>query len=100
MLKQYKYAETKLGRQNTNQWLFEATLNYFVSEIMAKLDIDDVNEIAASLSRAFQACGTLQLSLDRNFKKVYRSDGDKINMDWKISPLACYLIVINCNPTL
>jgi hypothetical protein len=98
MLKQYN-AETKVAKQKIDQWLFEARLNYLVSEIMTSLDIDDVNEIATSLSRAFQACGTLQLSFNRNFKKVYRSDGDHITMDWKISPLACYLIVINCNPS-
>jgi hypothetical protein len=91
--------DAKIVRRYTDQWLFEARLNYFVSDIMATLDIEDVNEIAASLNRAFQACGTLQLPFSRNFKKVYRSDGDKMLMDWKISPLACYLIVINCNPS-
>jgi hypothetical protein len=99
MLKQFKYSETNVAERNIDQWLFEARLNYLVSEIMSTLDIEDVDEIATSLSRAFQACGTLQLSFNRNFKKVYRSDGDNVIMDWKISPLACYLIVINCNPS-
>jgi hypothetical protein len=98
MNKQYKYPETQVAELNVEQWLFEAKLNYLVSEIMATLDIDDVDEIAGSLGRAFQACGTLQLSLSRNFKKVYRFDGDNIILDWKISPLAFYLVVINCNP--
>ncbi len=99
MLKQYEYPETLVAEQNTDQWFFEARLNYFVSEIMSTLEIEDVDEIATSLNRAFQACVTLQLSFKRNFKKVYRSDGDNMIMDWKISPLACYLVVINCCPT-
>jgi hypothetical protein len=81
-----------------HQTLFEAALNYSVSDIMERLDIGDADEIAHSVERALQACGCLHIPLDQNFKKVYLSDGKNMIADWKISPLACYLIVINCNP--
>ena len=65
---------------------------------MEMLDIEDAEEIVRSLNRTFHACGTLNISFNRNFKRVYRFDGERLIVDWKISPLACYLIIINCNP--
>ena len=98
MLKQYDDLDTRLIEEYGKHIYSEARLNYFASEVMEILAIDDADEIATSLSRAFQACGTLHLSFNNNFKKVYRYDGENMIADWKISSLACYLIVINSNP--
>ncbi len=80
-------------------WFFEAKLNYLLTEVMEELGIDNENDIATSLSRALRACDTLQLPISRNFRKVFRSEGHQMKSDWEISPVACYLLVINCNPT-
>ena len=77
---------------------FEPRLIYFLSEISEALLIVDEQEIALSLKRAFQTCETLHLSLQQNFKKVFRHDGTHLRVDWKISSLACYLLIINCDP--
>lgn len=98
MLSLHKHTENRLDEHKKQPWFFEVRLNYFVSEIMDMLDIEDADEIVLSLYRAFQVCGTLQLPLHRNFKKVYRFDGENMIADWKISSLACYLLIINCNP--
>ncbi len=74
-------------------------LVYFVSDVMSGLNIEDTNDIDASLCRALQVCGSLQIPYNQHFKKVFRSDGENIIVDWKISSFACYLIVINCNPS-
>ena len=73
-------------------------LPYFVSEIMQSLAIDDNEEIDAILIRAFNTYNILQLPIKLNFKKVFRCDGKMLFSDWKISKLASYLIIINCNP--
>ncbi|MEP6748851.1 MAG: hypothetical protein ABJB86_14060 [Bacteroidota bacterium] len=80
------------------QWLFEAPLHYFAGEIMRILDIEDEAEIAVSIKRAFQACMVMNIPLNRHFKRVYCFDGTSLIADWKISALAFYLIVVNCNP--
>jgi len=98
MLKIYDYLEAVMEEQNNRQWYFENRLNLFASEIMETLEIEDSDEIALAINRAFRACGSLNIPFNRNFKKVYRFDGIQLMMDWKISPLACYLIIINCNP--
>lgn len=103
MLKLYDYFEAIMESERNKEWLFDSDsyrnrLNYFASEVMKNLEIEDDDEIASSINRAFQACSSLNIPFKRNFKKVYRSDGESVFADWKISPLACYLIVINCNP--
>ena len=98
MLQLKNHTENGIEEYNHFKWYFEARLHYFVSEIMEMLDIDDAEEIEASLTRAIQTCGTLQLAFNLNFKRVYRCDGQHVKTDWKLSSLACYLIIINCNP--
>lgn len=99
MLTLYKQSANTIARQRRQQWLFEARLNFFVSEIMYSLDIGDADEIAAALKRTFEACYILEIPLERNFKKVYCFDGQNLIADWKVSALAHYLLVINCNPS-
>ncbi len=99
MTEQFNQAGNYVEPLHAPHWFFEAKLTYVLSEIMQELGIEDENDIAASLSRAFRACDTLQLPVSRNFRKVYRGEGHQMKTDWEISPVACYLIVINCNPT-
>ena len=98
MLKLYNYLDNAIEQRHNQQWHFEAKLNYFACDIMETLDIEDAAEIATSLNRAFQACGSLNIPFSSNFKRVYRFNGKELIADWKISSLACYLIIINCNP--
>lgn len=99
MLKLYDYLEAMVEEQNYRQNFFETKLNYFAGDIMETLDIVDATEITSSLNRAFQACGSLNIPFDKNFKRVYRFNGEELIVDWKISTLACYLIIINCSPS-
>ena len=99
MLKQYDYLEAVLKENNSRQFYAERKMSYFVSEVMESLNINDASEINNSMNRAFQACYTLNIPFDFNFKKVYRFDGENLISDWKISELACYLIIINSTPS-
>jgi hypothetical protein len=98
MLKLYDYLEAIMEEHNNRQWFYETKLNFFAGDVMETLDVTDAEEIGSSLNRVFQACGTLNIPVGRNFKQVYRFNGEALIEDWKISPLACYLIIINCNP--
>ena len=97
MLKLYDYLEAVLEEGNSRKWFFESRLDFFVNDIMEILNIDNVEEINSSLNRIFQACSTLNIPYNKNFKRVYRFDGEGLITDWKISPLACYMVIINCN---
>jgi DNA-damage-inducible protein D len=97
MLKVYDYLETVIAAQQREQSFFESKLNYFASDIMETLNIEDKEEIDLSLERALQVCSALNIPVHFNFKKVYRFDGENLISDWKISSLACYLLIINCS---
>jgi hypothetical protein len=78
--------------------LGDIELRYYASDIMEKLGCEKDDEIDDAIHRVVQACQSLDIPLKRNFKRIYRYDGIKMSTDWKISPLACYLLMINGNP--
>ena len=98
MLKLYDYLEAMMEEQDSHQWFIETKLNYFAGDIMEILAIENVAEIASSINRAVRACRTMGIPFSSNFKRVYRFDGKNLIADWKMSSLACYLLIINCNP--
>lgn len=98
MLKLYDYLENIAAERNGRQWYIESRLSYFLTDIMKALEIDNANEINAALNRVFHACATLRIPFSGNFKRVYRHAEGRIISDWKLSPLACYLVIINCDP--
>lgn len=98
-LKIYDYLDLVMQENQKKQWFKNFELNYFVSDVMASLKIKNFEEIEMALNRTFSVCNSLQISKVQNFKKIYRFDGKNLHIDWKISSLACYLIIINCNPS-
>lgn len=98
MRNQYSLNENTLQRFEDRQWFTDPKMNYFLSEILVLLNIDDETEMAKSFTRAMEACLSLQIPINRNFKRIYCYNGNDIIADWKMSALALYLIVINCNP--
>ncbi|MDI1318172.1 hypothetical protein [Flavobacterium sp.] len=97
-LRIYDYLDVLL-QEHKNQQFKNFKLKYFLTDIMNILDINDAVEIQVSLDRTFAICNALHISQLANFQKIYRFDGENLQADWKISSLACYLIIINCNPT-
>ncbi|MFL5753801.1 MAG: hypothetical protein ACJ76F_10375 [Bacteroidia bacterium] len=98
MLKLYDYLEGVMEEHNRKQWLFDTKLDHFASEVMEVLEINDPLEADLSLQRALLACRALQFPDGNNFKQVYRFNGEQLLVDWRLSPLACYLLIINCSP--
>lgn len=99
MLKLYDYLEDMMEEHNNHQWFYETRLTYFANDILEMLEVTDQIEAAFSLNRTFQACKALDIPFNKNFKKVYRYNGEDLMADYKISPFACYLLIINCNPS-
>jgi UV DNA damage repair endonuclease len=98
MPKQHENSGSLIERHNKPQWVFDAKLNYLASEIMEMLAIEDADEMTSSIERAILVCNMLHIPLRRNFHKVFSFDGNDMTDDWKISALACYLIIINSDP--
>lgn len=77
----------------------EPSIKYicYASELAERLSATE-EELDTAIERAFKACASLNISIKQNFKSVFRTCDDHLVTDWKLSPLACYLIVINADP--
>jgi hypothetical protein len=98
MLTLYEYLDTVIDQQCKSDWFFEPRLNYLASEVIKTLEIKDCDEMDSSINRAIQACEMMHILWKLNFKRYTVLDGRNLIDDWKIFSLACYFIVINCNP--
>ena len=66
-------------------------------DVLTGVGIDDEREMDRALLRTIQVCRSLDIPLDRNFLMVYRNDGRDLLRDWKLSNLACSLLLLNAN---
>lgn len=78
--------------------LQERKLRYYASELQKLLDMPYLIELEDALRRAMDACRSQQLELAEHFKPVYRCEDTGVLKDWKLSPLAWCLVLINANP--
>jgi hypothetical protein len=95
MLKQYDTIDSTLMLIEEQQ----IPLKYicYASELTDRMKISE-EEFDDALERAFNACAALNIPIKKNFKSVFRSFEDYLVTDWKLTSLACYLIVINADP--
>jgi hypothetical protein len=76
------------------------SINYLCNseDLMYKMNTDDV-QFKHALDRAISACKSLNISINDNFQKVFSNKEEEISLQWNLTPLACYLIIINLNPS-
>src|SRR6478735_4636933 len=98
MLKLYDYLDDVLREHDDRKWFYETRLNFFANDVMEKLEITDRIEMEAALNRTFNALRSLQISPEMHFKRVYCFNDQGLDMDFKISSFACYLLIVNSNP--
>lgn len=75
--------------------LVNAQLRHYASDLFPELDMIDENAFNQGLVRAQQVCTTMNLPLHEHFKRVYRTDGNRIYCDYRLSHTAYLLIGIN-----
>ena len=75
--------------------LVNTQLRHYASDLFPELDMIDENTFNLGLVRAQQVCTTMNLPLHEHFKKVYRTDGNRIYCDYRLSHTAYLLVGIN-----
>jgi hypothetical protein len=70
----------------------------YASDLKERLNIPE-EALDQAIERAFKACASLDISIKLNFKSVFRTCDDHLVTDWRLTALACYLIVINADPS-
>lgn len=78
--------------------LQERKLRYYASELQKILELSSLHLLEEALQRAMKVCRTQQLELAEHFKPVYRCEEEGVVKDWKLSPLAWCLVMLNADP--
>ncbi len=73
-------------------------IQYYASDFLDEFEIED-ETIETAIERAINACSSLKIPYYFHFKKIYIVEQNYIHTDWKLSPLGCYLTVVNCDPS-
>lgn len=99
MLKLYDYLDDVLATEMIAQ-LHKPKLEYYASDLIERLGYDKEQSFAEPITRTLHACTSLHISVRDNFKKVYSYDEvGRMSIDWQMSALGCYLLMINCDPS-
>ncbi|MBC8320425.1 MAG: hypothetical protein H8E34_06870 [Bacteroidetes bacterium] len=75
--------------------LIDSRLKHYASDLYPELEMIDKEAFNQSLIRAQKVCATLNLPLHMHFKKVYRTSGNNIYCDYRLSHTAYLLVGIN-----
>jgi Leu/Phe-tRNA-protein transferase len=70
-------------------------LKHYASDLFPELEMEDEEAFNVSLRRARQVCITMNLPVEKHFKRIYRTSNNKIYCDYKLSHTAYLLVGIN-----
>ncbi|MBL7932947.1 MAG: hypothetical protein JNL60_13650 [Bacteroidia bacterium] len=98
MLKVYDYLGELMEWRMRRERFSGPRFTHFAGDIREMLEIQEHREFEDAIQRTIQTLQSLNIPFERNFKRVFRFNGEQMVADWKVSPLAMYLIIINCDP--
>lgn len=75
--------------------VINAQLKHYASDLFPELETVDEITFNRGLIRAQKVCATLKLPLHEHFKKVYRTSGNNIYCDYRLSHTAYILVGLN-----
>ncbi|MFD2515704.1 hypothetical protein ACFSRY_17660 [Pontibacter locisalis] len=75
----------------------DQNLTLYASDLLQLTGCENMDELSLALKRATEVCNCMHLPLRENFKVVYRSQEGEVVQDWRLSPMAYLLMVINSN---
>ncbi|WP_237586881.1 hypothetical protein [Pontibacter russatus] len=78
--------------------LADRELTCYASDLLQQRGCASITELGQAVRRATEVCHSMHLPLRENFKVVFRSQGGKVVQDWRLSPMAYLLMVLNADP--
>lgn len=73
-------------------------LTYTASELQDMLGYRQLKQLDEAVRRAMAVCRAQHLPLEEHFKPVYCSMEHDLQRDWRLSPLAYALVLLNADP--
>lgn len=72
-----------------------SNLKHYASDLIKEHNCESLEELGIAVKRATEVCTCMHVPLQENFKVVFRSQGGEVIQDWRLSPLAYLLTLIN-----
>ena len=76
----------------------QTELQYTSGLISEKLGLNE-ESVAEAVQRAIRACTMMEIPVKENFRCRFNAEGENLHLSWDLSPFACYLTLVNCNPS-
>ena len=83
--------------ENFRDSLAESHLTCYASDLIICEGCRNFEELSQAVKRATEVCNCMHLPLQENFKVVYRSQHGEVVQDWKLSPMAYLLTMLNAD---
>ncbi len=96
--KYYEYNHTDPIIEMFISGMNELNYRYYASELLRKMMHTSDFNLDGSIRKAIAILKLTGLPVHKHISCVYRSDSQGINRDWKLSELACSLIIISQDP--
>jgi hypothetical protein len=77
--------------------LADQNLTYYASDMLQLTGCKSMDELSMALRRATEVCTCMHIPLRENFKVVFRPQNGELLQDWRLSPMAYMLLVLNSN---
>lgn len=77
----------------------ELNYRYYASELLNELMRSDDFDFDASVRKAIAILRLTGIPVQHHFSCVYRSEAGRTRRDWKMSELACCLVVMGAQPS-
>lgn len=77
--------------------LADKELTCYASDLLQQHGCESLEDLSEAVRRATEVCNSMHLPLRENFKVVYRSKNGQVVQDWRLSPMAYMLMVLNAD---
>jgi hypothetical protein len=94
MLIKYQYFSF-YGIRELEQAINEAPLKYYASDILEEIGVSGQEQLCQTVKRAILALFYNHINVRKHIKPVYRIDFDSVFLDYKMSPVAAYFLIVN-----
>jgi len=74
-------------------------LRYLSCDLLEYLEMEDVHVLDQAIERGINACISLSIPSRKHFRRVFIIKENDIHPGWKLSPLGCYLTILNEDPS-
>ncbi|AKD05800.1 hypothetical protein PKOR_17890 [Pontibacter korlensis] len=88
---------TSTPLENFLDSLADRQLTCYASDLLQQHGCETMDELSQAVKRATEVCNCMHLPLRENFKPVYRSKNGEVVQDWRLSPMAYMLTVLNAD---